>query len=1172
MSARADISAGRAFVSLHVKQDQFTRGLQQARQRLSSLGSELMGIGTRMTAMGTAIAAPFVFATKTFADFDDQMRLVGAVAGASETQLASMTAVAEELGRTTSYTAAQVASLMAELGRGGFSPDQINEMTGAVLNLARATGTDAATSAAIVTATVNQFGMAAGEAARVADVLTQAANATNSSVEGLGESLQYAGPVAKDLGMSLEETVAILGTLGNAGIQGSEAGTALRRLGVIAASEGDKLKEVFNVSNVDASGKIKPLVQLLGEIGDATTNLDVADRTAKFNEAFGLLGITAASVLSRTSAATQQLTTDLMGAAGTAKTAAAEMDAGIGGAFRIILSAAEGVRLAIGRALEGAIRGVAKTATDFLGVATEWIGKNQGVVASFAAMSAAAITVGTSMIALGVTMKATAAAAVLLGPAFRAAAIVASAAWSAVKLPLTALALQSKITSAIFMTAWNVASRAIVTAWRFTSTAISTAMTTFSAAASAALIATVWTTTAVVIGVAFLGLGSVLGIVAAAVTNVWAVAGGTITAAWVASAGVIGSVWTLVSGKLAILAAAATTAWLSGGGIIGVAIAAIGALFDIIGIKGTISAGLVGSAWATGGALASAAWSVFTAVISSALTPALLLAIAGFSVQIAWAAAWAVITSPILPFIALMGAAVAVVGMFAAQAAIATVKSTNFNSSLGAIRGTLGSLAVAAQKTGNVLLGALKVGDYDIAWKGAMAGVKLAIAEGLIGGQELFVSFFNSIMNMLRQFSLEFAINMALLFEAATKPWKRDEMIGALAQRLTNFNISAGMTFDTGKMKSEAEKELERLQKLLDDRAAQAAADEITGKDLVDNASEKKSDVESLRDQGKITDDEAVVRIAEIEKELKDTLNARMNARDKALASKEIEKLEVAAKAQKIRVNQARERGEISAPEAEETLKAIDKELAAKKAELNKQVAARAAARSDEVTPGQSDEIDEATKAHEREIQAIREKIAVLREGEEAAERMRLKKEGLNDAEIEGIMGLRAEEQRLQAERDKSQMRADAIAKIGDAMIEAGQDPKDVLAEEQKLIEEERQKGLIDDQTAKKAMADAELRAMQRDLDKGVDAMRKRLGLDKEANVPDSQGPRQPLSSVATFSSSALLAQSRGGAESQMVRKMDEHIRLTRDERKQRREEHREMIQAMKDNQGIKIE
>lgn len=483
--ARADIMAGRAFVSLYTKNDGLTRGLMKARADLNQFGSDMMGLGARLAAMSAAIAAPIGFAVKTFSDFDDAMRAVGAVTQSTVADLASMTAVAKELGRTTSFTAVEVAKLMTELGRAGFKPDQINAMTGAVMNMARATGTDATLASGIMAATIRQFNLEATDAAKVADVLTLAANSTFNTVEGLGESLKYAGPVAAELGMSLEDTVAILGTLGNVGIQGSEAGTALRRLGVISAATGEKLKATFNISNVDAAGKLKPLVQIMGEIGKSLDGVPVAEKVAKMNEAFGLLGITSASVLARTAGDTLALSEALKTAEGTAAKAAASMDAGLGGAFRIILSAVEGLQLAIGEALSGSIKTVTDSITGLLTQATEWVARNQGVVTSIAAIAAASGAAGAAIIAVGISSHIAAAGVGVLVSAYGAAksavmaAIVATKLWaaasafagvatwawiSAIEVGAGAMMLSS-IASAAMASAWSAASTIVSAAW-----------------------------------------------------------------------------------------------------------------------------------------------------------------------------------------------------------------------------------------------------------------------------------------------------------------------------------------------------------------------------------------------------------------------------------------------------------------------------------------------------------------------------------------------------------------------------------------------------------------------------------------------------------------------------------------------------------------------------------
>ncbi len=405
--AKADVKAGAAYVTLFMK-DNLTRDLRNAQQKMQKFGSDMLSIGRQIATISAVGILPLAAAAKTFANFDDAMRMVKAVTQSTDTQFQQLSDKAKMLGATTSYTAVQVASLMTELGRAGFTAGEIDVMTASVMNLARATGTDATLASGIMAATLRQFALGASEAARVADVLTLAANSTFNTVEGLGESLKYAGPVAKELGMSLEDTVAILGSLGNVGIQGSEAGTALRRLGVISAATGKDLKKIFHVSNVDPSGQLKPLVQIMDEIGKSIQNLPVAQQVAKMNEAFGLLGITSAQVLAGAANDTTTLANKLRGAAGTASDAAKEMDAGLGGAFRIIMSAVEGVAIALGEAISEPLKEAVELGSAFLGSVVKIIGKNKEMVVSFGKVAAIVGAVGVSLMGIGLAFSAVA--------------------------------------------------------------------------------------------------------------------------------------------------------------------------------------------------------------------------------------------------------------------------------------------------------------------------------------------------------------------------------------------------------------------------------------------------------------------------------------------------------------------------------------------------------------------------------------------------------------------------------------------------------------------------------------------------------------------------------------------------------------------------------------------
>ena len=399
------VRGGQVFVEIGADPRRLFKSLNDLNRHIGKIGSQLSSLGTRMTAFGAALTAPLALATRQFASFDDAIRATAAVSGASGSALQSLNDKARELGATTSFTAVQVANLMTELGRAGFRPDEIENMTGAVLDLARATGTDATQAAGIMAATLRQFSLGATDGARAADVLTKAANATFNTVEGLGESLKYAGPVAQSLGMSLEDTVAVLGVLGNVGIQGSEAGTALRRLSVIAAGSGDELQKLFGVTNTDAAGNLKPLVDVLDEINTVTAGMPVADRTAKMAQAFGLLGITSANVLSASADGVKGLAEELRNAQGTAAATAQEMDSGLGGAMRIARSAVEGTALAIGDALAPSIQHLVEGITHAAGTLTTFIKNNEEMVVSVAKGIATFTAIGAAILGVGVALS-----------------------------------------------------------------------------------------------------------------------------------------------------------------------------------------------------------------------------------------------------------------------------------------------------------------------------------------------------------------------------------------------------------------------------------------------------------------------------------------------------------------------------------------------------------------------------------------------------------------------------------------------------------------------------------------------------------------------------------------------------------------------------------------------
>ena len=205
----------------------------------------------------------------TFKDFEQGMANVKAISGATGEEFEALTATAKQLGESTQFSAAQAAEAMENLAMAGWkSQDIIAGMPG-LLDLAAAGSVDLATASDVTASAIAQFKLEATDATKVADVLAATATNSKTDVAGLGESFKYAGSLAGALGYSIEDVSVAMGIMGNAAIDGSSAGTALRAtLARMSKQEGltaDESNAVVDamrklgVSMTDSSGKSKSL-------------------------------------------------------------------------------------------------------------------------------------------------------------------------------------------------------------------------------------------------------------------------------------------------------------------------------------------------------------------------------------------------------------------------------------------------------------------------------------------------------------------------------------------------------------------------------------------------------------------------------------------------------------------------------------------------------------------------------------------------------------------------------------------------------------------------------------------------------------------------------------------------------------------------------------------------
>ena len=360
MSIRGDVGALRQDMrKMEQTVDKTARGMRSAFDNVFKLAN-LATVGGSILALGKSIIDAVAAPIEQFIEFDDTMRMVGQRSQATAGDMMILRDTAMDLGRKTSFTAQEVAGAMRNMATAGFTPGEIDEMTGSILNLARATGTDLPEAAKVASVLMRQFSMDASDMGHITDVITHASNNSMLTVEKMGTAFAKFGPVASELGVSLEEAAAGAMLLANTGAEASTIGTGLRRVLTTSAAKVKELDALFGgESFADDQGRFKGLISAFEIIDKQISGLTDVERAEKLNKAFSLLGITAATSMAR---GTEEMLAEYEkmreGVDGLAARGAAALDEGVGGGFRRMTSAWDGLKLSIVSAVEGPLADV----------------------------------------------------------------------------------------------------------------------------------------------------------------------------------------------------------------------------------------------------------------------------------------------------------------------------------------------------------------------------------------------------------------------------------------------------------------------------------------------------------------------------------------------------------------------------------------------------------------------------------------------------------------------------------------------------------------------------------------------------------------------------------------------------------------------------------------------
>lgn len=363
------------FVTLAIKDTAYKQGLKDAEGNASSSTSKIGGafktvgkVAKTAMAAGSAAAAAF---TKTSIDsgmnFDTAMSQVAATMGTTVDKIENVKAKAEEMGRTTKYTATEAAEGMNILAQAGLSADEQISGIGTVLNLASAGAMSLEESASYTAGAVKGFGDSMSNASYYADLMAKGATLANTNVKGLGEAFSGSAATAKNYGQAADSVTLSLLRLAEQNVTGSEASTALNRAMADLYTPTDDASKALNqlgVSAYEANGEAKDFNDLVDELNGSLQGMTAEQKNNALATIFTTQGLQAFNKMTASSDATvQKFWKGIQDSSGSAAQQAATQLDNLKGDITLLSSATEGLELGFYNTFSGTIRGAIKDVT-----------------------------------------------------------------------------------------------------------------------------------------------------------------------------------------------------------------------------------------------------------------------------------------------------------------------------------------------------------------------------------------------------------------------------------------------------------------------------------------------------------------------------------------------------------------------------------------------------------------------------------------------------------------------------------------------------------------------------------------------------------------------------------------------------------------------------------------
>ena len=227
----------------------------------------------------------FKSGVQSIVDFEAANSKLAAILGTTSNNIKDLTLDAQRLGSATKYTASEATNLQIELAKLGFSRKEILQSTEGILKFAQATGSDLPEAAALAGAALRMFGAETSETERYVSAMAVATTKSALSFSYLQTAMPIVGPVAKAFNFQIEDTLALLGKLADAGFDASMSATATRNILLNLADGSGELAKALGGPVNTLPELVAGLKKLKAQGVDLNTTLELTDKrsVAAFN-------------------------------------------------------------------------------------------------------------------------------------------------------------------------------------------------------------------------------------------------------------------------------------------------------------------------------------------------------------------------------------------------------------------------------------------------------------------------------------------------------------------------------------------------------------------------------------------------------------------------------------------------------------------------------------------------------------------------------------------------------------------------------------------------------------------------------------------------------------------------------------------------------------------------